>query len=131
MSQPCQGTEMLAPFLGVASVPDVRTDIVQRGASVTIDRHADLAIVLTGGVHVVWQDGFATDLTGPALVLSADVHGAETVVTRQLRLICMTHASCAVLLARHRTFRDLFFEALSRRIHGLLPLRDRPRRILH
>ncbi|MEL6888078.1 MAG: hypothetical protein AAFO86_05140 [Pseudomonadota bacterium] len=109
----------------------MRTDIVERGDSVTIDRHADLVMVLTGGVHVVWRDGFATDLTGPALVLSADVHAAETVVTRRLRLISMTHASCAVLLARHRAFRDLFFEALSRRIQGLLPLRDRPRRILH
>lgn len=133
MPQRLQVTDTFAPFLAIASahLQDVRADCIPRGSNVTINGEADLAMVLTGAVHLTWQNGFATDLTGPALVLSADVRGVDTRATREVRLISMTHASCAVLLARHRPFRDLFFEALSRRIHGLLPLRDRPRRILH
>lgn len=121
----CHITDELAYLVGCGLEPygGVFMDAVECGQRLTLDNDADLAIVLTGDLRAAWRCGFAIELSGPTVILPADMHETYTYATRDLRMLSMTYDVCASVLTRHRAFRGLFFDALTARTQSLAALK--------
>ncbi|WP_299210323.1 hypothetical protein [uncultured Tateyamaria sp.] len=124
----CHITDELAYLVGSGFEPygDVLMDAVECGRRMTLEDHADLAIVLTGDLRAAWRCGFVVELSGPTVILQADVRNTCAYATRDLRMLSMTYDVCASVLKRHRAFRSLFFDALTARIQALAAVKTGP-----
>ncbi|WP_147108300.1 hypothetical protein [Tateyamaria sp. syn59] len=86
------------------------------GDMIEIARHADLALIASGQVHMERAHGPSLTLTAPSVLLRSEAECASATALQDLYMLPLSYETCASLVARHKVCRDLFFAAMTGRI---------------
>ncbi|WP_193743458.1 hypothetical protein [Tateyamaria sp. ANG-S1] len=76
----------------------------------------DLALVIAGQLCIERNRAPALTLSGPSLLMRSEGEDATVRVVHRLTILPLSYESCAALVAKQKSVRDLFFAAMTARI---------------